>query len=183
FEIFLLMSKDEEYVPIDITRPEEFLEHEFYLAIPRDNLFKDIRARLEARVGIVRRARRATRDFMNKLRGQERRDFADYDGAMIEVIERQPHSLQGYGWPGFNRAVLEDGARVATIIPKDEAFRSYIFVPAEAQPVNATGYRMAGIMRPYDLHTNSLEESGQRVGIYFDRVPQRKAIDGNLMCL
>ncbi|MFA4820165.1 MAG: hypothetical protein WC613_04370 [Candidatus Aenigmatarchaeota archaeon] len=176
------MGKDVEYAPIDVTHPEEFLEHEFYLIIPRDHLFEDIRARIEARAGTFRRARQTTRNFVNDLFGRERADFTDYDGTMIEVVERQPHSLHCYCWPDFNRATFEDGTRVATIIPENETSRGYIFVPAEARTADATGYRMNGIIRPYSLHANSLEEPEQRVNIYFDKIPQRKARDFRLMC-
>ena len=177
------MSKDQERVPIDIAHPEQIVGHEFYLAISRNHLFEDIDARIQANAGMLKKARRATRDLVNRLRGRERRDFTDYDGTMIEVTERQPRSVKGYAWPEFNQATLEDGTRVATTIPADEVFRSYIFLPADAQPINGTGYRMNGTMRSFNLHDNLVGELEKKVTIHYHKIPQHKSAGGNLMCL
>ena len=176
------MSEKQERVPIDVNHPEQFLEHEFYLAISRDHLFEDIDARMQANAGILRRAKWAARDLVNRLRRREQVDFTDYDGSMVEVAERQPHSLKGYGWPDFNSVTFEDGTRVATTIPADEVFRSYIFVPVEAQATDGTGYRMRGTMRPYSLHDNTVGELEQKVDIHYNKVPQHKSPNGHLVC-
>lgn len=177
------MNKYKESIPIDLTHPEAFLGHEFYLAIPRDHLFEETDARIRANAGILRRAKWAVRDLVNLLRRRERKDLTDYAGTMIEVIDREPHSVQGYLWPEFNRVTFRDGTRVATTIPADEVFRSYMFVLIKAQKINGTGYKMSGIMKPYNLHDDLLQEGlEQRVDIEFDKAPASKEKGGHLVC-
>ena len=176
------MNDEAETVQIDITHPEEFLGHEFYLMISRTGVHEEIAARVEAHRGRLSAALRTARGIVDRVRGTERDDPSNYDGAMIEVAERQPSGLSGYLWPEFNQATLEDGTRVGSTILAPEIYRDYIFVPTQAQSMNGNGYRMSGMARPYRLHTNSLGDLEQKVELHFDNVPERKTKDASVLC-
>ena len=166
-------------LPIDVEHPEEFLGHEFLLAID---------ARVEANATRVQRARWVTQNLVNRLRRKEGVHVPDYGGYMMEVAERKPLMVRGYHWPQFNQVTLKDGTRVGSKFPADEAFRRYafgryIFVPEQAQVTQGTGYRLEGTMRQFDLYYNSVEELGHRVAVQFKNLPQSKTSGVDIGCL
>ncbi|MGV8151280.1 MAG: hypothetical protein ACP5NV_06145 [Candidatus Woesearchaeota archaeon] len=176
------MSKDKR-IFIDTTRPEQFLGHEFYLVIAaRDRLFKDTYEKINKNMGIIKKAIHATRGLVGRLLKQEKEDIRNCDGSIIEVTERKPHTLKGYSWPAFNRAIYDNEIRVATTIPVEETFRSYIFVPNIAKPTDELGYKIIGTMRSYDLHTNSVGELEEKVTIEYKKTPKYKENAGSVRC-
>jgi len=176
------MSKKQDQIPIDITHPKEFLGHEFYLVIARDNLFEDIRTHLTTNAEILKKVKWAIQDLVDKAYGKKKVDFTDFDGAIIEITERQPRYIKGYAWPSFNRATFEDGTRIATTIHPDEGFRNYLFVPTRAQSTNGNEYEMVGTMKSYDLHDNLVGELEQKVTLQYQKIPECKSRGGNIIC-
>ncbi len=176
------MSGKPESIPIDIEHAEEVLDHEFYVAIARTGLFEDISKEVEERASRFKKLRHTIGDLADKILRREREDINDYDGQMVQVTERQPHSVTGYTWPPFNSVTLDDGTRVGDTIPTEHAFGSYIFIPSQAQLTSTNGYSMSGTIKKYNLHDNTLGALEQRVYINFDKVPENKT-KGSIGCL
>ena len=159
-----------ESFPIDVEHPEEFLGHEFLLAI-------------YARAGVMQRAKSVTQNLVNRVRGKEQvKVRASYDDLM-EVAERTPLRIRGYHWPYIDQVTLEDGTSVGSTIPASERCRRYIFVPRVAQVTQGNGYRLEGMMWRYSLFNNSLDGLGQRVAIQYKNPPQHKTSGVDIGCM
>jgi hypothetical protein len=178
----LLMS--EKRLPIDVTKPEEIVGKEFYLMVQGYDAKERMAERL-ADVSPLRKLRRGVRDLVTRLRGKEVHDFFDYDGSMMEVTDRQPHSLGGYLWPTVDSITYEDGTPVGQSIPSEKVFLSYVFTPETTSLNNGDGFSMSGEAREFRLHDNSVGDPlEQQVTVHYKKTPTEKSSgDGKIICL
>ncbi len=97
-----------ETLPINVTKPEEIIGREFYLAVTGD-CAKERISGLSKQVSPIKKFRRGLRELIAQFKGDKTCRFEDCDGSMIEVTSRVPYQLEGHLWPVVDIITYENG--------------------------------------------------------------------------
>lgn len=183
------MSKPEselgQRVPFNPNGFSDMVGQDFYLAVTgtgsRERMgkkFEEFAARPSERI------RTALRNFFRyRILFQtppEPRDIGKIQGALCEVISREPHTLDNYHIGEASSITFEDGSVVGDGI--DKVFEPYLFTLESAETSNGKKPILRGPIRPYSLHSDNVGEPlDQKVVVELEETPRYKT-RGTIAC-